>query len=151
MFDIDHAGGPVAGLPIKMHWKSGFSSNWNRQAIFVLVSEFLAEHTSSTATKDDLQDLFARKLERTRRQWVLLQTKETEEVNRLRAEEAKKNRRRGRLHGVRLYMRIFSQLLMNLCRRPIIVVVTSSTNILTTTQYFGARSSKYMICLDPMA
>jgi hypothetical protein len=43
VFDIDHAGGPVIGLPMKMHWKSGFSSNWNRQAIFVLVSEFLAD------------------------------------------------------------------------------------------------------------
>jgi hypothetical protein len=103
-FDIDHTGGPVAGLPILLYWKSGFSSNWNRQAIFVLVSEFLAEHATCEMTKDDLQDLFGRKLERTRRQWILSQTKQAEEIDRLQAEAAKKNRRRGRLYGVRLYI-----------------------------------------------
>lgn len=99
-FDIDHAGGPVTGLPVKLHWKSGFSSNWNRQAIFVLVSEFLAEHRTCDMTKDDLQDLFGRKLERTRRQWILSQMRQQEDIDRIQAEQAKKNRRRGRLYGV---------------------------------------------------
>lgn len=103
-FDTDHAGGPVAGLPVKLYWKSGFSSNWNQQAIFVLASEFLAEHTTCDMTEDNLQDLFGRKLERTRRQWILSQTKQAEDIDRLRAEAAKKNRRRGRLYGVCLYM-----------------------------------------------
>jgi hypothetical protein len=150
-FDNTHAGGPVAGLPIKMHWKSGFSSDWNRQAVFVLASDFLAEHTSCTITKDDLQDLIVRKLQRTRQEWLLTQTMQTQQFDRLRAQTAKKNRKRGRLHGVCLHLWIFRRLLMNMCRRPIIVVVASLTNILTTTQHFGVRSRKYMSSLEPMA
>lgn len=150
-FDVGHVGGPATGLPIKIHWKSGFSSDWNRQAIFVLVSDFLAEHTACAITRDDLQDLFGRKLERTRREWLLTQTAQTGEFERLQVVAAKKNRRRGRFHGVCFHMWIFCGLLMDLCRRPITVVATSLTNILTTTQHSGVRSRMYMTSLDPMA
>ena len=150
-FDINHAGGPIAGLPVKMHWESGFSSDWNRQAIFVLVSDFLAEHTSCTITEDDLRGIFVRKLQRTRREWLLMQTMETQEFDRLQAETVKQNRKRGCLYGVCLHMWIFCRLLMHMCCRPSIVVVASLTYILTTTQNSGVRSRHYMSCLDPMA
>jgi hypothetical protein len=107
IFGKDHAGGPVAGQVVKIHWKSGFSSDWNRQAIFVLASAFLAEHPDSNITLDDLQALFCRKLERTRQEWNRSRTMPTEEVGRLRVEAAKKNRRKGRLLGVRLLLRTF--------------------------------------------
>ena len=106
-FDNDHTGGPVRGLPIKMHWKSGFLLNWNRQAIFVLVSDFLAEHASCTIMEDDLQVIFGRKLECTHQEWILVHKMQTEEVGGLRVEAAKKNRWRGFLHGVRLHMQVF--------------------------------------------
>ena len=99
-FDINHAGGPITGLPVKIHWKSGFSSDWNRQAIFVLASDFLAEHTSCTITEDDLRGIFVSKLQRTRREWTLMQTMQTQEFERLQAETAKQKRKRGRLYGV---------------------------------------------------
>jgi hypothetical protein len=86
-----------------MHWKSGLSSDWNRQCIFVLASDFLAEYPSCNATLDDLVVLFGRKLQRTRREWILEQTIQTEEIDKLRDEAAKKSRRRGRLHGVCIY------------------------------------------------
>jgi len=150
-FDNDHTGGPITGLPIMMHWKSGFSSDWNRQCIFVLASDFLAEHTSCDATLDNLQEIFVRKLQRTRREWILAQTMQPEEGSRLQAEAAKKNRRKGRLHGVRLYIWRFCWLLMNIRRRPIIAAAASLTSITIITPRSGVRSRMYTTRLDSTA
>jgi hypothetical protein len=106
-FERDHSGGPVSGQTVNMHWKSSFMSNWNQQAIFVLASAFLQEHTDCSTPLADLQVLFRRKLERTRKTWNDKQMMQTEDVSRHRGEVAKKNRRKGRLLGVHLIIHEF--------------------------------------------
>lgn len=99
-FEKDHSGGPVAGQTVKMHWKSGFASSWNRQALFVLASAFSEEHPSCGIPLAGLQVLFGRKLERTRQEWINVKTMQPDDVDRRRAQATKKNRRKGRLLGV---------------------------------------------------
>lgn len=99
-FEKDHTGGPVVGQPIMMHWKAPFSSDWNRQAIFVLASAFLEQHSDCPFTIAQLKVLFSRKLERTRQEWLNTQAMQMEEINVRRAEAAKKRRQYSRLQGV---------------------------------------------------
>jgi hypothetical protein len=103
-FEQDHTGGPVSGQPIKMHWKSGLSSKWNRQALFVLASTFLAEHQDCGFKVEEIQAIFCRKLERTRQEWVRRQALELSDLLNFQAEAAKKYRRKSRLQGVSQYI-----------------------------------------------
>jgi hypothetical protein len=150
-FENNHTGGPVAGQVVRMHWKSSFSSLWNRQAVHVLASAFLEEHVECGISLDQLKSLICRKLERTRQEWNRVEMMQTEELDRRRAEVAKKNRRKGRLVGVRSHSHICRWLLKNRCCRHTIVAASLLMNILTITLHSGARSSGFMMRSARMA
>jgi hypothetical protein len=126
---------------VKLHWKSVFSSAWNRQALFVLASAFTEEQPNCDMTLNELQLLIRRKLERTRKEWIRRNSMQANEIDMLRADEAKKCRRKGRLMGVSQY--IYPSSVADKHTRLTTVAAVSSTNIMITTQHSGIRSSGY--------
>ena len=66
----------------------------------MLASAFTEEQPNCDMTLNELQLLIRRKLERTCKDWIRRNSMQANEIDMLRADEAKKCRRKGRLMGV---------------------------------------------------
>jgi hypothetical protein len=98
-FNSNHSGGPQAGQPILIDWTSKFSTPWNRQALYVLASQFEARNDRSLG---EIEKLCERKLERIRQAYQNSQKMETEQVQERKSKEITRDRRNTRRHGVYL-------------------------------------------------
>jgi hypothetical protein len=96
-FNCNHIGGPQTGQPVLIDWTAKFSSPWNRQALYVLASQFPAVDGRSV---EEIEKLCERKLERTRQVYQNCQKMETEQIQERKRREITRDRRNTRRHGV---------------------------------------------------